>query len=101
VAGLDYVGFSLTNQSFAEGQRALNYTVSVMGDSVIEFNETFSMGITNVVNAILEDSLGQGLIVNDDSIPQPPKPVPLPGAGMMFMLGLSGLRGISHRLSGA
>jgi hypothetical protein len=59
------------------------------------------MGITNVVNAIPDDSLGQGLIVNDDSIPQAPKPVPLPGAGMMLMLGLAGLRVVSHRLSGA
>lgn len=101
VAGLDYVGFSLTNQSFAEGQRALNYSVSVIGDSVIEFNETFFMGITNVVNAIPADSLGQGSIVNDDSIPQPPKPVPLPGAGMLFMLGLAGLRVVSHKLSAA
>lgn len=67
-AGSDYTAVSLTGQSIAEGGTTATITVSVLGDSTPEPNETFFVNVTNVVGtgATIGDGQGQGTIVNDD-----------------------------------
>ncbi|HWN94119.1 MAG TPA: Calx-beta domain-containing protein, partial [Methylomirabilota bacterium] len=67
-AGSDY---TTTNGvlTFAPGQTSLNITVLVRGDTNAEASETFSVSLSNPVNATLNDSTGVGTITNDDGAP--------------------------------
>ena len=68
-AGVDYVANSLTSQTILAGSTAYTFTVQVNGDTLNEANETFLVNITNVTNAVVGDSQGQGLIINNDPAP--------------------------------
>jgi uncharacterized repeat protein (TIGR01451 family) len=54
---------------FAPGQTTNSIIVQVVGDTLYELNETFSVSLSSPVNAGLSDSLGVGTILNDDPIP--------------------------------
>jgi hypothetical protein len=66
IAGSDYVSNSGT-VTFNPGETSKPITVAVIGDTVAEANETFSVNLTNPINATIADGQGVGTIVNDDS----------------------------------
>ena len=47
-AGADYVALSAQVVNFAAGQTTANVTVTILEDSLVEGNETFSVGITTL-----------------------------------------------------
>ena len=82
VAGLDYEAKFLAAQTIAAGESQYLFDVNVFGDTVAEsvgpgpFNryELFTVNITNLVNAIAIDTIGEGFILDDDdgrSVPEP------------------------------
>jgi uncharacterized repeat protein (TIGR01451 family) len=68
VAGSDYTAVSGT-LTFAPGVTNQTVAVSVLGDTVVENNETFWVNLFNPTNALLADAQGVGTIINDDGIP--------------------------------
>jgi hypothetical protein len=67
-AGTDYVAVAGTTLSIAAGQSGATVTVPIIGDTVVEPNETFFVNITSVSdNAYIGDGQGMGTIFNDDS----------------------------------
>ncbi|MBO1055424.1 MAG: hypothetical protein HEQ27_02390 [Dolichospermum sp. JUN01] len=48
------------------GETSKQITVSVLGDSLFEGNETFFVNLSNAINANIADAQGQGTINNDD-----------------------------------
>jgi Calx-beta domain len=65
-AGLDYIPTSGT-LSFPTGTRTQTITVSVIGDTIKEPNETFFVNLYDPsANALIVDSQGVGTIANDD-----------------------------------
>jgi hypothetical protein len=54
--------------SFAGGKRQ-KILVSVFGDTTAEGNETFSVYLSNAINATISDAQGVGTIVDDDQLP--------------------------------
>jgi hypothetical protein len=65
-AGTDYLPTSGT-LTFGLGQVSQTVTVLVLGDTVLEPNEAFSVNITSVsANAYIGNGQGTGTIVNDD-----------------------------------
>ena len=66
----DYTASSGT-LTFAAGQTSRTVTVSVVGDTTFEPDETFLMRLSNAVRATIGDADGSGTILNDD--PEPPR----------------------------
>ncbi len=64
-AGSDYTAVSGT-LTFAPGQLTRTIAVPVLGDTVVEPNETFVVNLTSPTNATLSDSQGTGTILNND-----------------------------------
>ena len=64
-APADYVTGSGT-VAFAPGQKVKMVTVAVVADSVVEPNETFTVSLSNPVNAVLADASATVTITNDD-----------------------------------
>ena len=64
-AGSDYTAVSGT-LTFAPGQLTRTIAVPVLGDTVVEPNETFVVNLTSPTNATLSDSQGAGTILNND-----------------------------------
>jgi len=52
--------------TFAAGQTLTTVSVNVVGDTLVEANETFSVNLTTPVGAVISDSQGLGTIINDD-----------------------------------
>jgi hypothetical protein len=65
-AGADYVATNGT-VTFASGETLKEIHVTVIGDTQPELNETFSVVLTNSVNAVLFRSTGPALIGDDDT----------------------------------
>ena len=65
LAGSDYSAASGT-VSFAPGESSKTITVSVLGDAVVEPNETFTITLSAPSNLVLGDASGTGTINNDD-----------------------------------
>ncbi|MCB0923554.1 MAG: hypothetical protein KDB50_03260 [Mycobacterium sp.] len=65
-AGSDYVESSGT-MTFAAGESSKTITVSVIGDTAVEANETFTMTLSNPSGATLATDSAPGTIVNDDT----------------------------------
>lgn len=68
LAGSDYIATSGT-LTFAPGETSKEISVSVIGDSTVESDESFSVTLSNATNATLADGHGLGTILNDDSVP--------------------------------
>ena len=58
--------------TFAPGATSQTITVSVVGDTVPEPNETFVVNLSNAANATIAVAQGTGTIVNDDAVSPPP-----------------------------
>jgi len=52
--------------SFAAGETTKSLSISVIGDTVREKNETFNVNLSNPIGCTISDSLGIGTILNDD-----------------------------------
>jgi hypothetical protein len=65
VAGQDYTAATGT-LTFAAGETTKTVTISVTGDTVVEPDETFTVNLSNAVNAAITVSVGTGTIQNDD-----------------------------------
>lgn len=52
--------------TFAPNETSKSVTVSVVGDTVVEPNETFTMNITSITNGVIAAAAGTGTIINDD-----------------------------------
>ena len=65
LAGSDYTATSGT-LTFSAGQTSKPVTVSVLGNTVVEANETFVVNLSGAVGATLFDGQGVGMILNDD-----------------------------------
>lgn len=52
--------------TFNPGETSKQVTVSVVGDAVVESNETFTVNLVNPMNATIAAGQGVGTIVNDD-----------------------------------
>jgi hypothetical protein len=70
LAASDYNGIS-GSVVFAPGDTEQTVTVQVIGDALVEPNETFVVNLTNGVGANVTDSQGLGTITNDDSVVVP------------------------------
>ena len=71
IAGSDYTANSATNLSIAAGSTTRTFTVSIIGDTITEPNETFFVNLSNAVGASIADGTATGNINNDDSAPLP------------------------------
>ncbi|MEO1431599.1 MAG: Calx-beta domain-containing protein [Cyanobacteria bacterium J06633_8] len=65
IAGSDYTATSGT-LNFNPGETSKTVNVSVIGDTTVESDETFSVNLTNATNAIISDTQAIGTILNDD-----------------------------------
>lgn len=63
----DYVARTLVAQTIPEGSQFYLFSVTVIGDTNIEPNETFYVNVTNVSGALLSDGQGIGTIVIDEA----------------------------------
>jgi hypothetical protein len=61
--------------TFAPTISTMQITVLVNGDSTVEPDETFTLHLSNAVNATISNADGTGTILNDDQ-PAPPTPTP-------------------------
>ncbi|MCL1560583.1 putative Ig domain-containing protein [Xanthomonas nasturtii] len=77
-AGSDYSARSGT-LTFAPGTTAQGVAVTVNGDTAVEPNETFSVGLSGASNASIARATGTGTILNDDVVVTV-GPASLPGA---------------------
>ena len=55
--------------TFTPGQTSKTVSVTIIGDTVIEANETFFVNLSGATNAIIADNQGVGTILDDDSTP--------------------------------
>ncbi|HEY6806774.1 MAG TPA: Calx-beta domain-containing protein [Pyrinomonadaceae bacterium] len=67
-AGTDFQN-AAASLTFSPGQTVQTFTVHVIGDDIFEGNETFQVSLSNVVNAGIDDAVGVGTIVDDESQP--------------------------------
>lgn len=52
--------------TFAPGETSKLVTIAVVGDTLVEANETFNLNLSGAVNATIADATGLGTITNDD-----------------------------------
>lgn len=67
-AGSDYTATNGT-LSFAAGETSKTIPVAVLGDTVNEPNETFTLTLSAATNATIADNSAVGTISNDDAVP--------------------------------
>jgi len=65
-AGSDYVAKALTGVRIAAGATSRAFTVTVNGDTSVEYGELFFVNLANPVGAVIGDGQGVGTIANDD-----------------------------------
>jgi F420-dependent methylenetetrahydromethanopterin dehydrogenase len=63
----DFSGSTAGTVSFADGETSKVITLNVLGDTVGEGNETFSVALSGASNATISTSTAAGTIRNDDS----------------------------------
>ena len=71
MVGSDYVAVPPTTLNFTVGgSLTQTVTISIIGDSRFELDETFMVILSNPMYGILEDGEGSGTILNDDPAPE-------------------------------
>jgi hypothetical protein len=98
--GVDYTGIAPTVLTFEPGQTEKTIVVEVIGDDGYGPDETFSVVLSNAVNARVvagNGDVGVGTIVNDDDAPivtvSTPEPTTEPAAAtnLIFIVSIDGL----------
>ena len=69
VAGQDYTAVPTTTLTFNPSDTEKSFNITVNGDTLDEFDETFTVELSNESNVTLADSSGQATITDDDLIP--------------------------------
>ncbi|QQR74581.1 MAG: hypothetical protein IPJ17_03040 [Holophagales bacterium] len=69
VAPGDYTALAAATLTFNPGETAKVVNVAVVGDTLDEANETFSLNLSSPVNATIADGTGIGTITDDDATP--------------------------------
>jgi hypothetical protein len=69
IAGQDYTGHTSTARSIAAGQTTLTVNVPVLGDTLHEATETFTLNATSVVGASPSSLSATGTILDNDPAP--------------------------------
>ncbi|WP_369915231.1 putative Ig domain-containing protein [Xanthomonas sp. NCPPB 3005] len=88
-AGSDYVARSGT-LTFAPGVTAQGVAITVNGDTAVEPNETFNVGLSGASNASIARATGTGTILNDDAVVTvSPASLPAATAGSAYSQTLS------------
>ncbi|MFA1797702.1 putative Ig domain-containing protein [Xanthomonas campestris pv. campestris] len=88
-AGSDYVARSGT-LTFAPGTTAQGVAITVNGDTALEPNETFSVGLSGASNASIARATGAGTTLNDDVVVTVgPASLPAATAGSAYSQNLS------------
>ena len=78
-AGSDYTGVSTAQTlTITAGQQSATLTVATTDDGTDETDETFTVTLSNPVNATLGDATGEATITDNDNPPPPPPPPPPP-----------------------
>jgi aryl-phospho-beta-D-glucosidase BglC (GH1 family)/cellulase/cellobiase CelA1 len=72
-AGSDYTAGSGT-LTFAAGETSKTISVPIIGDTVVEANETFSIALSGASGATIAQGSAVGTIVDDVAAPPPPPP---------------------------
>lgn len=70
IAGQDYASVVGT-LTFAAGETAKTVSVDILGDTLVETNETFSLSLSSPTGATIAKGQATGTIVNDDIDAQP------------------------------
>lgn len=65
-AGSDYIALTPGTLNFAPGETSKTVTVDVMGDTVVEPSETFSIVLSQASNAVIDHATAVGTILDDD-----------------------------------
>lgn len=65
-AGSDYQALPLSSLTFNAGESSRTVPVVVVGETLLEPDETFFLNLSNVTGATLFDPQGLGTIINDD-----------------------------------
>jgi hypothetical protein len=90
-AGSDYTATNGT-VTFTAGQTTRTIDVPVRGDTDEEADETFTVTLSNPVNATLGDGSGGGTLQNDDRAPAAPQPEPpAPAPATTIVVGDTGI----------
>ena len=63
----DFSGFAALGLIFNPGDLTANQAVVVVDDSIVEPDETFTVTLSNVMNAVISDATAKGTITNDDT----------------------------------
>ncbi len=66
LAGSDYTAVTNGVVTFEPGEVTRPINIQILGDFVIEPDETFIVNLSNPTNAVIADSQGVGTILNDD-----------------------------------
>lgn len=67
VGGSDYVSIQNSLLTFNPGETSKPITVNILGDFVVEPDETFFLNLTSATNATIVDSQGVATLLNDDT----------------------------------
>ena len=90
VAGSDYTATSGT-VTFAPGTTTRTVSVPILGDTILESNESFLLLLSSPVNAVISDGSAIGTITNDEAAPSNvPVLNSLPGAVAVAYLDMDG-----------
>ena len=65
-AGSDYIALTPGTLNFAPGETSKTIAVDVLGDTVVEPSEIFSVVLSAASNAVIDDATGVGKILDDD-----------------------------------
>ncbi len=68
-APADYTALPLTTITFAPGQVTRTVSVPIAADLLDEIDESFTLNLSNAVNATISDPLGLGTITDNDPLP--------------------------------
>jgi len=71
VAGTDYVRAN-GSLVFTPGTTTRTITIAILGDTLVELEETFRVRLTNATAASIDDASANGVIMNDDIPATPP-----------------------------
>ncbi|MCR6664398.1 MAG: M12 family metallo-peptidase [Luteimonas sp.] len=81
IEGSDYEGLNLVNQVIPEGSLSRILSIRILGDDVVEPDETVRVALRNVRGATVDVGSATGIILNDDPRPVVSGRILLPSGG--------------------